>query len=293
DILPEVELDILYDIDTCVSSNATISVPVTGLYFDSIFVNNTFSANNTVLVSSDTLLNIIGTNSCSQDNFQVQVNFNYFPEYSFTPTIDTCLANGLEVILNVDSGNDNLEWWNGNIASNQSVFGSGVYYFEVSNNCGTINDSIIVNYSSAPIFNVSDSVTACIDVGESVVVHGSSSDESVIWMPGGERDSIMINESGVYHYQITNACGIFNDSLIAVIDYNPSYTIEDTFFICGNQFDFNSYGFEATHDFNVFDENGNELNSSISESGDYYFYMSSYCGVVNHKFNVQLNDDVL
>lgn len=292
--IPEnVVLDGLLNIDTCVASNAIINIPLTGQFYDSLFVNTVYIPNNSVTISSDTIINVVGSNGCSQDGFQFSVNFYPLPNSIFSSHIDTCLAVGSEIILNVDPGADTLIWWNGNTGLTESVFSGGVYYFTVSNNCGSIIDSIIVNYSSAPVFNVSDSISACLILGEELVVHASSSDEVVTWMPSGVRDSILISESGIYYYELTNACGVFYDSLIAIIDYYPEYTIEDTFFVCNTLFDFRSYGFQASNNYNVLDENGNILDFPITESGNYYFDMPSFCGSVYQMFNVQLNNEAL
>jgi len=129
-------------------------------------------------------------------------------------------------------------YWNGPGASNPNFInatvwpnlGSGWYYFEVTDDVCTTNDSIYVNLLDPPIADFSASTTSGCDPVNVTLSNNSANSTSYVWIIG--NDTITTNSLG-------NQSGSFSESSMVILTASDdagctnSMTVDISVIICG------------------------------------------------------------
>ncbi len=169
------------------------------------------SASINVTSSGSYSVQITDANGCtSAASSPTTVTVNALPA---TPTItagsSTTFCSGGSVILTSSTGNSYL-WSTGETTQSITVSTSGSYTVQVTDALGcqsaaSAPTSVTVNALPAtPTINASGSTTFCL--GSSITLT-SSAETSYLWSTGETTQSIVVNSSGSYTVQVTNAAG--------------------------------------------------------------------------------------
>ena len=99
-------------------------------------------------------------------------------------------------------------WQDGSLSETFLVTSTGLYMLTESNDCGSDNDSILVNIDGIPPQpNLGADTSVC--AGSVLILSGTQLlDISYQWQDGSEADTFEVTSSGVYILMETNRCGI-------------------------------------------------------------------------------------
>ena len=174
--------------------------------------------------------NTTGTtfNVTQQGNYWVEVNNGACTNsdtinvsYNAPPLVnlgnDTSVCNGQNVFLDASSSNGLYLWSNNSTSATLNVTQPGVYWVDVTNDCGTSRDSIVVSYTPLPIVNLGNDTTLC--NGQSLLLDATLSNVSYAWQDNATTSTFNVSQQGVYWVDVTNKCGTTRDSI--VISYTP------------------------------------------------------------------------
>ncbi len=119
---------------------------------------------------------------------------------------------GDSTTLSVDADGASVEWSNG--ASGDAItVGPGTYSARLVNGVGCAGPwsaDVLVNAASvpnAPMINVNGSLSLCANMGQSVTLSSGSTQLQYLWSTGDTSNSIVVDSSGTFTLQVTNANG--------------------------------------------------------------------------------------
>jgi gliding motility-associated-like protein len=125
--------------DTTLCENQTLQLDAGNAGSTYLWQNN--SQTQTFIISQQGTYNVrVTTNGCSASD-TIIINYLTKPLFSLGP--DKTICPGEEIMLSLGFSNVNYTWQNGSISSSYLVNSTGLYYVDISNNCGTSRDSIL------------------------------------------------------------------------------------------------------------------------------------------------------
>ena len=162
------------------------------------------------------------SNACGTDSDSIEVTISGSPPMT-TLGPDTILCIGNSLLL---SGSPDMShvWQDGSLSETFLVTSTGLYMLTESNDCGSDNDSILVNIDGIPPQpNLGADTSVC--AGSVLILSGTQLlDISYQWQDGSEADTFEVTSSGVYILMETNRCGIENDTIVVTMDGTPPVT---------------------------------------------------------------------
>ncbi len=118
--------------------------------------------------------------------------------------------------LSISSTYTNYVWQNGITNNhNQIVSLPGKYWVTVTNECGTVSDTVIIKSLNKPTSNINDT-TLCLPEGSFVfnIINNAQAPQTFLWHNNVTSSSNTIAEAGLYWVTITNQCGSVTDTFI-------------------------------------------------------------------------------
>jgi gliding motility-associated-like protein len=122
---------------------------------------------------------------------------------------DTLLCRGASIDLNAYQGfNANYLWSTGSTDSLLTANESGTYWVQVSNSCGTAQDTFRLTVLDPPTATLRDTAL-CEEWTYVLRVHADSA--SYLWNTGDTLPALVPSRSGTFSVEITNPCGQIQD----------------------------------------------------------------------------------
>ena len=168
---------------------------------------------------------------------------------------DTTLCPGETLTLQSPFIELENEWQDGSAEPSFLVSEQGLFSVSITDNCGTISDSINVNYESLLILDIGNDTTIC--DGDTIAISPVSNSSNFTWQDNSNNSILNVSESGIYILVVSNICASLTDS-ITIITEN-----------CNCEF----------YIPNVFTPNSNNINSAflpLSDCQPEEFYLSIF-----------------
>lgn len=148
--------------------------------------------------------------------------------------IDTILCTGTTVVLNAGPQPPSTKclWQNNSTDNTFTVDTAGLYWCEIQNSCGIVKDSIVISQKQKPVVTIGNDTSFC--SGTNIIIQSSvqSPDFSYLWNTGSVDPSISISSGGFYWLKVSNVCGDFTDSMVAVLHHLPAVNLSKDSVIC-------------------------------------------------------------
>lgn len=186
------------------------------------------STNSTFQVNSSGLFYVTVTNSCGSDQDSVEIEVISQPFVDFGP--DSFLCVGGSIVLGVSDSNSNIQWQDGSTDSIFTITQSGIYWVQLSNQCGVASDTIEITSMDAPIVDLGPDSTFC--SASSFILDAANSNSIYLWQDGSSAPSYNASSSGLYWVIVTNNCGIETDSINLNFIATPSVNLGADFIVC-------------------------------------------------------------
>ena len=180
------------------------------------------SRTQTLLADTTGIYHVRVTNGCYTVIDSIVVETVLSPADSIPDTAFYCIGN----VVTVDARNIGIATsylWDDNSTGQTNVYSSpGSHWVEVANFCDTLKVDFYVEGMSHKPFDLGPDTVHC---GSYILNTGlSSSRNSFNWSFAGVNDTskVEVSASGTYWVKVTNACGVFTDTVFVEILYPPS-----------------------------------------------------------------------
>ncbi len=209
-----------------------------------------------------------------------------------TPVVDlgndTVLCAGDSLVLSTASLGNYLWSPNGETVPSITVYGQDMYSLSVSNACGTYSDAIVVMFDFPLNIDLGETLSIC--SGDSAYLENTAINlygpDAWLWSTGSTNSAIWGSDAGIYSLSITNACGVFSDSMYLHTDTALSINLGNDTIICPGE---NLLVSAPWYPFSEYLWSTGETGYSISvnDSGSYSLSVSNACGT--HKDSILVN----
>ena len=202
---------------------------------------------------------------------------------------DTTLCPGETLLLNpvITNSTGIIVWQDNSTNPTFTVTAAGTYWVEVgSANCGTVRDSIVVNYAVATEVILPNDTVLC--AGQSfTIVGGGIGFNQLAWSTNAIGPSITVNTTGWYWAEGAGFCGTDRDSVY--LEFLPQPTVNlgaDTVLCPGDVFTVNPLVTNATS--YRWQDNSTGPNFTVTQSGWVWLEVSNgNCGPVRDSLWVE------
>jgi gliding motility-associated-like protein len=177
------------DTSICQGNSLTLSATTAGATYQ--WSTGASSATITVNQAGSYWVRVTNNGCSASDTIQVGI---LTPPASFTLGNDIAFCSDFSTTLS--TGNTNTVWSTGVTAAQITVTTAGTYIAAISNQCGTVRDTIAVIQQSVPEVRIQGDTIICI--GEEIQLTAITDQTSFIWNNGEQSSSIRIQEAGIY-----------------------------------------------------------------------------------------------
>lgn len=141
---------------------------------------------------------------------------------------DTLMCHGEALALDVFVDGSSYVWQDKTTESSFTVTSSGLYWVEVSNQCGTSTDAIQVEFTEG--VDLGEDQILC--QGSKVLLDAELPEATYLWQDGSSISKMEVTESGLYWVEVTDSCGVQRDSVRIVFDPEIELEIKEDTTLC-------------------------------------------------------------
>lgn len=260
DTLPVVDLGA----DTIICSGASFSLDATdNPLFGYQWSDGTSSALNTLSATDSNLVVSVTNGSCEVTDDMI-VTFSSQPNISLGN--DTVLCPGDLLSKDVFWPNASYLWNDNSTLSTLSITQPGMYWVEVTDNCGTISDTINVAFVTFPLVDLGQDTQLC--VGQMYDLNASYPFATYTWNTGVFDSLITVSQSGSYSVAVQLGTCIDRDTVQVTFDANPVVDLgPDTTLCTGEIYYLQANNLNATY---LWNDNSVGALKNITTSGIYW-----------------------
>lgn len=226
---------------------------------------------------------------------------------NFTAT-DTVIVDGFVSEISVDLGNDttlclgetlsydvnqatalSYTWQDGTINPTFTVQGEGKYGVTITDYCGSVSDSVFVDYIEYPTVDLGDDTTLC--RGRLLVLDAFDINANdYLWQDGTTTSQLIATIDGVYKVSVSNACATVSDSIeLKYAENTLSLLFHDDVAICDGKSAWIGVDFDDTNLVYKWSTGQTTPIISVSDYGSYTLTVSNGC--VERTKEVKINEN--
>ena len=166
---------------------------------------------------------------CGISIFSVNVAIiNHLPEFNLGN--DTVLCKAQSLILKAEVPASVYLWQDSSTNNNFTVSSPGIYWLEATNPCGSVRDSIDINYSLLEV-NLGNDTVLC--EGESLELNAEISGGNYSWHDNSTANLYFVTGPGLYWVQATDTYGCSNsDSIVIGFSIPPAVSLGNDTVLC-------------------------------------------------------------
>lgn len=221
------------------------------------------------------------TNSCGSFYDTVSVNFLTNYELIIPDTVELCKGGNVNLITTVTGS---YLWSNGSSNQTTSVSAAGTYTLQVTNNCGTLSDTVVVVEVPEPSVNLGADTTIC--AGNAVVLNANNLQWPVLWSTGSTAQTISVSQTGTYWVRVNNGCKYFYDTINVSVTPIPAINLNDTVRYCPGSpvtLDAGSFGPGTSYQWS---NGGNSQTQTFGSPGQQSVIVSNACATDTFVFHL-------
>jgi len=188
---------------------------------------------------------------------------------------DTTLCEGDTLTLNVTTPNSTYRWQDSSHNPKIKVSKNGTYWVQISNSCGTISDTIQVNFIPKPINNLGKDTNLC--VGNSLVLNAKTLNATYLWQDNTKNSNITVNQAGTYWLKITHSNCTSFDTINIDITPLPQVDLGINRTLCEHD----SIVLDATSNLNLsylWQDGSTNPKFNVKKNGIFWVKVENYCG---------------
>ncbi len=265
-----------------VSLDATIPEEVSYLWSDG-------SENATLVVDAEGTYMVTAVNNCGEVTDEITVSL--IPSISVDLGEDQIICDGNEIMLDAATdGATSYLWSDGSTEAQINPSTSGTYSVEVTGECGTVSDEVVVSLIPSISVDLGEDQIIC-DGNEIMLDAATDGATSYLWSDGSTEAQINLSTSGTYSVEVTSECGTVSDEVVVSLVPSISVDIGPDQLICEGEL----VSLNATTDGAVsylWQNGSTESTFATTNAGTYSVEVSSECGTVTDQLVVQVINEV-
>lgn len=142
-----------------------------------------------------------------------------------------CMGSGLTLDATQNLPNSSYVWKDGSINPTLNVNTPGWYWVDITNDCGTIRDSVHVREDvNLPQINLGTDTVLC--QGTVFLDPGDFPGAKYLWSNGSRANYTIAAQSGTYYVTISNTCNTVSDTIEVLITGPPQVVLGDKIEFC-------------------------------------------------------------
>lgn len=225
---PPLSIDLPADTVLCMGETLTVvptTVNVTNFQWQDNSGGPDFTVSNTGWVW------VIGSNPCRADTDSMYVQFAPPPVAVLGGDVLACAGSSVVLTPFIQDATS-VVWSDGSMGATLTVTIGGWYWVEASNDvCGSVRDSVFVEYLDPPVVELPSDTLGCIGSGLTLTANVTGSG-SYQWQDGSGGSSHVANAAGIYWLAVSNVCGADTDSTTVEFAPIPSIDLGPDSLIC-------------------------------------------------------------
>jgi len=233
------------------------------------------STDNTFTVTGAGTYHVAVTNQCGTATDTITVTYISPPSVDLGSDTMLCSGQQLTLIAAVDSAV--YEWQDGSADSSFTVTQAGAYHVEVTNQCGTASDTVVVSYLSPPTVDLGSDTLLCPDGTLLLAVIADSA--TYLWQDGSTDSTFTVTGAGTFHVEATNMCGTATDTIAVTYISPPSVGLGSDTLLCDGQVlvltaaaDSAAYGWQ---------DGSADSSFTVTQAGTYHVEVINQCGTAS------------
>lgn len=204
------------------------------------------------------------------------------PQINWSPSVSFCAGNTFT--LNAFNPNCTYSWSTGATSSSITVSSSGIYHVTVTNQCGSVSDTIRVYVDQPPNVNLGADRIVC-SANNPVLSVPLQSNTSYLWSNASTSNQISITQSGTYHVKVTNGCGTFRDTVNLIVADPPTVSLGPDINNCTGTT--NTLSIPPVYQGNIRWKTGDTTNQiTVTSPGTYWVRVINQCGTYSDTIRV-------
>lgn len=150
------------------------------------------------------------SNSCNAVTDSILVVITGAPRFALGNQVRFCY--GTTLFLNAQNPGSTYLWSTGATSQVLAIDSGGVYSVQITNNCGTLVDTVevIVEYPLDKV-ELGNDTTICF--GQQVVLDAYHRNEDILWSDGSTDSTLTVTQTGTYWVRLRNSCGRWYDTV--------------------------------------------------------------------------------
>jgi gliding motility-associated-like protein len=236
------------------------------------------------------LITLTISNSCgaATDSLNIVIS-NTGPVVNLGPDVLAC--EGDVVTLLSDISGVNYLWQDGSTGSSFTTSSTGIYYLQVSNNCGVDVDSVNVDINGTPPdTELGPDTTLC--KGNSILLSSTSDPgTTLLWQDGSSSSTYNVTSAGLYSLSESNHCGVHRDSvLVSFLDPPFTFNLGPDTTLCPGESIVLTVPYAG---FTIKWQDGSSGNTILADKAQTYsLELSNKCGVKTDALTVAFDNNV-
>lgn len=227
DIAPEIIINLGNDTILCIGDSILLC-PGNGF---SEYLWNTGSSGSEILVttSGDYWVVVSDLYGC-QESDTINVLFSTDSLYQNPLGPDTSLCFGDELLLSLNAGFDTYLWQNGSTDDEFLVQYPGLYWVTITSSCGTVTDSVYINYFPEINLELGNDTLLC--EGASLMLDAGYGFSGYLWSDGTASYQNYVTEQGLYSVEVWDMNNCHTSDEIYISYHNIDLDLGNDTMIC-------------------------------------------------------------
>ncbi len=246
----------------------------------STYLWSTTATTQTINVSAGGNYSVTVTNVCGTQNDDINILIATPPVYVLGN--DTTFCSNFNLQLNAGNSGSNYLWSNITSLQTLNVNTAGTYWVNISNNCGTITDSIVFLQYAAPQVSLGNDTLYCSAFNR--LLNALNAGSTYNWSTGNTTASINVIAAGNYFVNVSNACGIATDTISITQSALPVSLLSIDTLFCSN-FSKTLIGGNNADSY-LWSDGTTDQTITVYQAGTYWIQLNNICGTVSDTIHI-------
>ncbi len=264
------------DTTLCSGQSLTLNAANAG----STYIWSTAATTQTINVSTAGNYSVTVTNVCGMQNDDINILTASPPVYVLGNDTIYCSNFGLQ--LNAGNAGATYLWSNATNQQTLNVNAAGTYWVNITNDCGTITDSIIFSQYSVPVVSLGNDTLYCAAFNR--VLNATNAGSVYLWSTASTAASINVNAAGTYFVNVTNACGAATDTIAITQSSLPVSLLGSDTLYCSNFSRVLNGG--TNTDSYLWNDGTTDQTITVNQAGTYWIQLNNNCGFVSDTIHI-------
>ncbi len=201
---------------------------------------------------------------------------------------DTNICRGDSILLDTKLSGVSTKWHNGSSTNSIYVKETGSYWVEVTNTCGTWDDTIFVTVLDTPVFDLGMDPALC-STGNGITINGPTGMHRYLWSTGDTTADLTVQSPGIYWLSASNECFTHTDTVRVTEDFPLTIDLGNDTTLCEGEVLSFSLNLTGTP-YIIWSDGSTGTDFSVTTTGVYFVTAENACGLFSDTIDVVFDE---